>query len=93
MHGGHQRKVFGMLRMVYGQYPIAQYRQLNNAMLSIFNGQKLSLAQGDESLTADQLLQISMIKGGAFVLVGAYLVYPGISNDEYEFAIGMGLLL
>ncbi len=93
LHGGHQRKVFDMVRMVYGQYPIAQYPQLNNAMLSIFNGQKLSLAQGDESLTADQLLQISMIKGGASVLVGAYLVYPGISNDEYEFAIGMGLLL
>lgn len=91
----NERKIFDMVGYIEEQYNRSKYEDVYNALLSIHKAQEKSLNQQDKisSPYENDILGISIEKGGTSVLVDAYLINGVLSSDEQKFAYKYGFLL
>lgn len=91
----HESKVCQMIDYIESVYPREKFKEVYESLLLIFKSQVKSLRQQDiESyLSKEELLSISIEKGGSSVLVDGYLISGLMTKEEVEFCIGYGFLL
>lgn len=91
----HESKVSQMIDYIESVYPREKFKEIYESLLLIFKSQVKSLRQQDiESyLCKEELLSISIEKGGSSVLVDGYLISGLMTKEEVEFCIGYGFLL
>lgn len=85
-------KVDALITMLEKRYPRAHYPAVYEDLLRIQEGQILSMRQL-QPCTQEELLYISMYKGGASVLVDGVLMNGELSEKEAYFCIAYGFLL
>lgn len=91
----HERQVFELVARVESEHDRAERSEVYESLLAIHRAQVGSLRQQVRTgvpSTAD-LVAISVEKGGTSVLADAFLVAPGLAEDEAVFAFGYGVFL
>jgi hypothetical protein len=89
-----QREVWRLIESIEAQYPRPTHPGVFGALLAIQAGQVRSLEQQESTaLGTEDLLALSLEKGGASVLVDGYLVRGFASAAEEEFYFGYGVFL
>jgi hypothetical protein len=86
---------FKLIGMIEGEYPRQVYPEVFGSLLAIHGAQVEALAQqqSSRSLSAHDILEMSVEKGGTSVLADAY-VAAGVLQDRVEdFAFGFGVCL
>lgn len=86
-------KIRSLLAMIEGHYPRADAPQVWQSLLLIQKGQVESLRQGESPLSAEDLLTLSFLKGGASVLADGFLVKGTLTAEEQSFAFSYGAFL
>lgn len=90
----HEEKVFNLVNNIEDTFNRDKYKDLYNSLILIYKGQNKSLKQHkNKSITTEQLLDISVKKGGASVLVDGFMVNGNLSLDQIEFLTGYGFFL
>ncbi|NJJ36367.1 flagellar protein FliS [Clostridioides difficile] len=91
----HESKVSQMIDYIESVYPREKFKEVYESLLLIFKSQVKSLKQQDRksNLCEEELLSISIEKGGSSVLVDGYLISGLMTKEEIEFCIGYGFLL
>jgi len=91
----HAAQVDRLLARIERVFPRAEFKEVHLSLRAIHQAQMASLRQqrSGEPLTRDELLQITVRKGGASVLADAYLVSGNLSEPEADFMFGYGVLL
>ncbi|WP_107571870.1 hypothetical protein [Clostridioides difficile] len=91
----HESKVSQMIDYIESVYPREKFIEVYESLLLIFKSQVKSLKQhGEENhLCKEDLLSISIEKGGSSVLVDGYLISGLMTKEEIDFCIGYGFLL
>lgn len=91
----HESKVSQMIDYIESVYPREKFKEVYESLLLIFKSQVKSLKQQDRksNLCKEELLSISIEKGGSSVLVDGYLISGLMTKEEIEFCIGYGFLL
>lgn len=89
------RSVDRLIAAIESCYPRAEYPELYLSLLAIHHAQLKSLLQQHPgALTAENaVLEITIEKGGASVLVDGYLAEPELRDDEGEFFFRYGVSL
>jgi hypothetical protein len=89
-----QRAVWRLVGEIEAEYPRPDYPRVHEALLAIQAGQVRSLdQQSPVGLDAEALLDLSLAKGGASVLVDGWIVRGVASPAEEEFFFGYGVFL
>lgn len=89
-----EARVFRQVERVEAEFPRHEFPQIHLALRAIHRHQVASLRQqGDGQLDEDELLRLSVRKGGASVLVDAYLVDGRPSPELACFAFAYGVAL
>ncbi|MCI9974753.1 flagellar protein FliS [Clostridioides difficile] len=91
----HESKVSQMIDYIESVYPREKFKEVYESLLLIFKSQVKSLKQQyrKSNLCEEELLSISIEKGGSSVLVDGYLISGLMTKEEIEFCIGYGFLL
>ncbi|KPI50839.1 flagellar protein FliS [Clostridioides difficile] len=91
----HESKVSQMIDYIESVYPREKFKEVYESLLLIFKSQVKSLKQQDRksNLCKEELLSISIEKGGSSVLVDGHLISGLMTKEEIEFCIGYGFLL
>ena len=84
-----------LFQMIEIEHPRAEWESVYQALLAIHNAQIRSLTQqnGSEKLSACELLEMSVCKGGTSVLAHGYLVNGLVSEEQADFLFGYGVVL
>ncbi len=86
--------IAGLLDRINGAYPTSDLPMVRMGLSAILNGQILSLEQqAGDCIPDDDLLMITLAKGGSSVLADALLVDPRLPAGELRFFWGMGVFL
>jgi hypothetical protein len=88
-------KPFKLIEMIEEEYPRQDYPEVFGSLVAIHNAQVGALAQqqSSRSFSAQDILEMSVEKGGTSVLADAY-VAAGVLEDRVEdFAFGFGVCL
>ncbi len=90
-----EEKLRALIRKIEGQFSRSDYPGVYRSMLSIYNGQIKSLMQQQGTMTYDSndILGISLEKGGTSVLADGYLVAGALSPQQEDFCFGFGVFL
>ncbi len=90
-----EEKLQALIALVEGQYPRSEFPGVYRSMLSIYNGQIKSLMQqrGSEAADREDILSISLEKGGTSVLADGYLVAGELTPRQEDFCFGFGVFL
>lgn len=91
-HDAREATIFRMVDEIESQYPRSRHLEVYLSLLAIHRAQERSLAQR-RALGDDELLAITVAKGGASVLADGYLVAGEPSPSENEFFFGFGVFL
>ncbi len=86
------QEVDKLITMIEETFHRPQFPQVYEALLRIQEGQVLSLCQG-ERLSKDEILKISIYKGGASVLADGCLMDGTLQQKEAMFCMSYGFLL
>lgn len=91
----HESSVWSLVAMIEGQFPQARFPRVYDSLLAIHQAQEESVAQlrADAPLSVDELLQLSIAKGGTSVLADACLARGWMTEEEAQFAFEWGVLL
>ena len=91
----HEEDVYKLVNLIEEEYNRENYAGLYEAIISIHKGQIKSLKQQDSfSIPYEEdILGISIEKGGSSVLVDGFLTKGKINKDEISFCIFYGFLL
>jgi hypothetical protein len=91
----YEASVFRLVKMIEDEYPRNFFPEVHLSLLAIHEGQIGSIKQQRKSVVLDeeQLMRISVMKGGASVLADGWLVGGKISRDEADFFFGFGIML
>ena len=91
----HAEQVDRLIVLIEDCYPREGHPQLHLSLRAIHHAQIRSLAQQDalHPMRPEELLRVTLAKGGSSVLVDGYLVNGTLSVIEAEFAFGYGVLL
>ena len=90
-----EEKLLSLVRMIEGRYPRGAFPDVYRSLLAIYNAQVKSLLQqrpGTAS-SADEILAISLEKGGTSVLADGYLVAGTLGPRDEQFCFGFGTFL
>jgi len=92
---GHEAeaRAFGLVRQIEEEFPRHRWPDVWDSVLAIHRGQIASLRQHGVPMSEDDLLDISVAKGGASVLADLYLVAGEATPAEERFAFGYGVFL
>ncbi len=91
----YERMIFELVSIIEGEYHRKNYPMVFESLLSMHNAQMKSLRQqGEKTGPYEQdILGISIEKGGISVLADAYLVNGKLTYKEASFFFGYGVLL
>lgn len=90
----HERKIFGMVELIEGQYNREKYPGVFNSLLDIHRAQTESMVLlNADAVTSDAALRVCLAKGGASVLADGYLIAGDLSHKEVDFLYGYGAYL
>lgn len=89
----HEGEVFDLVARIEADLPRERYPEAHFSLQAIHRAQVHSLRQQEGDLSADDLLALSVCKGGASVLPDAYLVAGELQPDEERFMYGYGVFL
>lgn len=90
---GHERAVFDLVAMIEEQYRRDAFPDLYLSVLAIHHAQERSLLLQSTPENEDEVLDVSVAKGGASVLADGYLVAGELTRDEADFCFGYGVVL
>lgn len=92
-----ERAVFDLVGKIEADYERGSFPGVYLSLLAIHRAQERSLGQQSVSaarlLDDDEILQLSVAKGGASVLADGYLVAGELDRDEADFCFGYGVML
>jgi len=90
-----QEKLLALVRLIEGCFPRAAFPGVYRSLLAIYNAQVKSLLQQrpDAAPSKDEILSISLEKGGTSVLADGYLVAGSLEPPDEEFCFGFGTFL
>lgn len=93
--GQHQKKTCELLQMIESKYPRDRNTNLYVLLLAMQEAQEQSMRQfkSDVVLSAKELLNISLRKGGLSVLLDRFLVPIPVTEEELTFFFGFGFFL
>ena len=90
----HERKIFGMVELIEGQYDRGKYPGVFNSLLDIHRAQTESMVLlNADAVTSEEALRVCLAKGGASVLADGYLIAGDLSPQEVDFLYGYGAYL
>ncbi|SFF42440.1 class 1 isoprenoid biosynthesis enzyme [Sunxiuqinia elliptica] len=90
----HERKIFGMVELIEGQYDREKYPGVFNSLLDIHRAQTESMVLLNADLvTSEEALRVCLAKGGASVLADGYLIAGDLTPKEVDFLYGYGAYL
>ncbi|MHA7108548.1 class 1 isoprenoid biosynthesis enzyme [Sunxiuqinia elliptica] len=90
----HERKIFGMVELIEGQYTRGKYPGVFNSLLDIHRAQTESMVLlNADSVTSEEALRVCLAKGGASVLADGYLIAGDLTPKEVDFLYGYGAYL
>jgi hypothetical protein len=94
-NNAHEASIWELVSMIEGQYPRGLNPQVFDSLLAIHQAQEQSVAQlsAARSLSHDEILRISCVKGGTSVLADACLVRGWLTAQESQIAFDWGVLL
>jgi len=90
-----EEKLLSLVRLIEGRFPRPEFPGVYQALLAIYNAQVKSLLQQrpDTAPAAEEILSISIEKGGTSVLADGYLVAGALEPADEEFCFGFGTFL
>jgi hypothetical protein len=90
-----ESQVFRLVYIIECDYPRAEFPDVYHSLLTIHRGQVRSLEQQGTDHPPDlgRLLEISFEKGGSSVLADGYLIDGRLTQEEFEFFFGFGVVL
>ncbi len=93
--GRHERDIYRLVGMIEEEYDRPGFPEVYLALLAIHRAQVRSLRQqGSGTLrNDDDIVDISVEKGGASVLADGYLVTGRLSRAQADFFFGFGVVL
>jgi len=91
----HEKQVFKLVECIESIFSRNDYPKVFQGLLLIHEGQVKSLSQqeGISNPYERDMLDISIEKGGASVIVDGYLINGNLTKDEEIFTYGYGFLL
>lgn len=93
-NSAHENRILELIGKIEAQYNREGYTQVYDSILLIQAAQIASLGQDKGSaMTSDDIMPISVFKGGASVLADAFLVQGQLSVKEIAFAFEYGAFL
>jgi hypothetical protein len=92
--GGAESAAFALVARMEGDLPRWQWPDAWASILEIHRAQAASMRQHQRApLSGDELLELSVAKGGASVLADMYLIAPDATLEQERFAFGYGVFL
>ena len=90
-----QEKLLSLVRLIERRFPRPEFPGLYQSLLTIYNAQVKSLLQQRPGAapSPDEILAISLEKGGTSVLADGYLVAGALRPRDEEFCFGFGTIL
>ncbi|MEN6560487.1 MAG: hypothetical protein ABFD52_06920 [Acidobacteriota bacterium] len=90
-----EEKLLSLVRLLERQFPRDRFPDVHRSLLAIYNAQVRSLLQQrpGAASSAEEILAISLEKGGASVLADGYLVAGALRPADQEFCFGFGTFL
>jgi hypothetical protein len=90
-----EARLLSLVRLIERRYPRTEHPDVYGSLLAIYNAQVRSLLQQSPgaAASADEVLAISLEKGGASVLADGYLVAGDLAPADEEFCFGFGTFL
>lgn len=90
-----EQVIFDLVDMIEAQYERPRHRAVFDSLLAIHRAQikSLRLLDPEASLSEEDVLEISLEKGGASVLADGYLVYGSLTETQQRFLFGYGAYL
>jgi len=90
-----EEKIVSLVRLIEGRFPRPGFPGVYASLLAIYNAQVKSLLQQrpDAAASAEEILAISLEKGGASVLADGYLVAGTLRPEDEDFCFGFGTFL
>lgn len=90
----HERKIFGMVELIEGQYDRGKYPGVFNSLLDIHRAQTESMVLlNADAVRSEEALRVCLAKGGASVLADGYLIAGDLTPKEVDFLYGYGAYL
>ncbi len=91
----HEEQVFSLVEAIESVFSREEYPKVFKSLLLIYQGQVNSLSQqeGISNPYEKDMLDISIEKGGASVIVDGYLIRGELTVEEEIFTYGYGFLL
>ncbi|UCG58828.1 MAG: hypothetical protein JSU70_04805 [Phycisphaerales bacterium] len=87
--------IFDLVGIIEAQYERSRHRRVFDSLLAIHRAQQksLRLLDPEASLSEEDVLEISLEKGGASVLADGYLVSGSLTEPQERFLFGYGAYL
>lgn len=90
----HEEIIYSLVAMIENEFDRAQYPKVFESLLAIHQAQSLSVDLfSPDQLPDDNVLRISLEKGGTSVLADGYLVAGALTQDQERFMFGYGAYL
>jgi hypothetical protein len=90
-----EEKLLSLVRLIERRFPRPRFPGVYESLLAIYNAQVKSLLQQRPGAapSAEEILSISLEKGGTSVLADGYLVAGALRPDDEAFCFGFGTVL
>jgi hypothetical protein len=90
-----EARLLSLVRLIERRFPRPGFPGVYGSLLAIYNAQVKSLLQQKPgaAVSPDDVLAISLEKGGTSVLADGYLVAGGLGPADQEFCFGFGTFL
>ncbi len=86
-------RISKLISMIEEEFPRSTYPRVIDSLLAIHRGQERSILEQGKDTGVDEILDISLEKGGTSVLADAYLTAGDLSREMAEFSFGFGAAL
>ncbi|MCC5895537.1 MAG: class 1 isoprenoid biosynthesis enzyme [Alkalibacterium sp.] len=89
-----ETRVFELVEMILNEFPLSTHPGVTESIQLIHKAQIESMRQTDDTrLTEEELLKISLFKGGTSVLADAFLIKGHLNMEEMVFSFHYGAFL
>lgn len=88
-----QRQTGELLDAIEAFYPRGKHSDIYDGLLMMLEAQDQSLTQSQSALSEEEILDISVYKGGVSVLLDRFLVEKELTEEEIRFYLAYGLFL
>jgi hypothetical protein len=90
----NESKLSALVDLIEGEFARSRFEGVYESLLAIHHAQSAALRQqGNDDLSPDELLMLSVEKGGTSVLADGFLADGALGFDEGEFLFGFGVSL